>query len=296
MIEPILLILILLSGYAFSTTWYGSFYRAAREDGHRLYFRAAFYGCFSLICAFIITVLIFYSEVSFKLNLFIDWIQTISGNTYLFPSRFIATLIIVTLLFGLFAGHVMNAVSNFWEACGIHHNQWIGTLVPTKRFLLSQAMVGDELELLVQRSLRSKIPISIELKNGKLYVGFILQSFDPTQPSHGREISLFPMMSGHREEKGVKGYKFTYDYTVIYKEIAKHSSNSKHALFRRQEQDFIKIIPITEISCYCLFDIRLHRYFKEQETGGFGYNSGEAVKMDSELTYKKILSDSTKIN
>ena len=50
-------VLPLVGGYAFATIWTASLYRASRESGHRLYFRAVFYAVFLVVCAALLHVI-----------------------------------------------------------------------------------------------------------------------------------------------------------------------------------------------------------------------------------------------
>ncbi|MCX4046906.1 hypothetical protein ACET8K_03695 [Aeromonas veronii] len=259
--ESALLLLPLLAGYVISVTWYGSCYHAAREDGHRLYFRAAFYGCFSLMCGFLITLsLRGYLGKSFGNGLF-EFVEFLSDTTIEPKLRFSMTVAVVTLLFGCACGHLLNGLSNLWEILGFDRVPLLWRIIKTKPALLARALKGDELEALVQASFRSKVPIAFELHSDKVYIGFPLQSFDPTQPSHGRELRILPLLSGYRESDGEHDLFLTSNYEQIYLAVDQHCKTEKHVLYGRTVKDFAKVIPLCEIRTYSLFDVSCYDLF-----------------------------------
>ncbi|RQX21739.1 hypothetical protein EHZ61_12960 [Aeromonas caviae] len=259
--ESALLLLPLLAGYVIAVTWNGSRYHAAREDGHRLYFRAAFYGCFSLMCGFLITLsLRGYLGKDFGESIF-DWMALLSSTPIDPELRFSMTVALVTLIFGSFFGHLLNGLSNVWSKWKLYELPYIGRLVRTKKDWLAYAMQGDELEALVKASFQASVPIAFELHNDKVYIGFPLQSFDPTQLSHGRELRILPLLSGYRESDGQHDLRITSNYEQIYLEVDEHSRTEGHALYGRTVNDFAKVIPLCEIRTYSLFDIGCYDQF-----------------------------------
>jgi len=259
--ESALLLLPLLAGYVIAVTWNGSRYHAAREDGHRLYFRAAFYGCFSLLCGFLITLsLRGYLGRDLGENVF-EWIAWLSKTPIDPELRFSMTVALITLMFGAVWGHFLNGLSNVWSRWGLNRIPLIGRLVRTKNDWLAHAMQGDELEALVKASFQASVPIAFELHNDKVYIGFPLQSFDPTQLSHGRELRILPLLSGFRESDGQHDLRITSNYEQIYLEVDEHSCDEEHALYGRTVNDFAKVIPLCEIRTYSLFDIGCYDQF-----------------------------------
>ncbi|MFM5007356.1 hypothetical protein ACEUB7_02375 [Aeromonas veronii] len=263
--ESALLLLPLLAGYVMSVTWYGSRYNAAREDGHRLYFRAAFYGCFCLICGFLITLsLMGRFKAGFGADFF-DWIEFLSKKDIDPEIRFSLMVAFITLIFGIGIGHILNALSNVWEFFLFDRVPYLRQVIRTKKAWLASAMQGDELEALVKTSFKSSIPIAFELNNDKVYIGFPLQSFDPTQLSHGRELRILPLLSGYRESDGKHDLIVTSNYEQIYLKLDEYSQVADHELYGRKMEDFAKVIPLCEIRTYSLFDIGCYAMFHTQE-------------------------------
>lgn len=103
----------LLSGYIFSLLFPPSRYYAAREEGHKLYFRAAFYGFFLFTCSVLLICLL----TNYIPSLFeVVWDYTLylvsqSFGKYINNEKEIANLVLINgscLLLALFFGGLSN--------------------------------------------------------------------------------------------------------------------------------------------------------------------------------------------
>jgi hypothetical protein len=75
---------------------------------------------------------------------------------------------------------------------------------------------NDYLELLLTQALDETRQVSITLKNGKVYVGFVVQTFDPAYDR--KYLVVLPTMSGYREATTHR-LEFITDYTRVYQQL-----------------------------------------------------------------------------
>lgn len=90
-----LLLLPLIGGFIFSKTWFGTRYACAREEGHRLYFRAGFVAVFLFALAALLRFLL--NEVPFYES-FENWLAGVVKDTAKqtdFGSLFALTMVCV---------------------------------------------------------------------------------------------------------------------------------------------------------------------------------------------------------
>ncbi|KGD65115.1 hypothetical protein Y5S_01549 [Alcanivorax nanhaiticus] len=235
-----LLLLPLLAGYAFSVSWAGSRYNCAREDGYRLYFRAAFYGCFLLTSSFLIHLLLIAYNIEPSTTIIKSICSAIPGLTYEDHKTELQYLFLsaTSLVIGSTLGHTLNLIPGF------------------KKFLLLQAIRNHDLELLMLRAVQKLMAISFTMGNGKIYVGFIVTSVDPA--AQGTAVRILPLMSGFRDKDSGKA-EFTTFYDLMYEHIS--NGNAAHL----SPEDFEIVLPLNEIQSANLFDTDAYELFKNEE-------------------------------
>jgi hypothetical protein len=104
---------------------------------------------------------------------------------------------------------------------------------------------GKELEKLFYGAMRQDRPVSLTLKNRKVYIGRIIR-LPPILEGDATHIRLLPIMSGYRDEKTVV-WTPTTSYTDAYLEILKGQIPGLHS------EDFEIVIPVSEIITANLF-------------------------------------------
>jgi hypothetical protein len=88
---------------------------------------------------------------------------------------------------------------------------------------------GDEFEQLINRALNTAKPVMLTLRGGKVYVGFVVSSFNPAYPK--RTIRIVPLKSGYREVTKHR-VTFTTNYSDALDQIM--SDITKSELERNQ--------------------------------------------------------------
>lgn len=256
-----LIIVPVLAGYIFSTVWNGSKYHAAREDGHRLYFRAVFYGVFCLVVGFLCSVI-----SQGYLQVFTPWLGMVEFTFSESLTGFHGELFVLafwTLTAGCVLGFLLNGIGYIADFIP---SQFVQIVLLSRSFLLRRAMNGDELERLIAYSTNNAIPIAFELSTGKVYVGFVVNAPDPTTRSHGREISILPFVSGYRETEKPFSYTFTHSYGKMYELLLQieEDDDTEHELYGVCPDDFVKVLKVDNISNMGLLDFKTYEYFQQQ--------------------------------
>lgn len=261
----VFIIIPIVAGYIFSSIWNGSKFHAAREDGHRLYFRAAFYGLFCLISGFFLSIIVepFITPILTPTSAFIEHYFVYK----LTPMHIHMGVIMLCILFiGCGLGFLLNTIGFIgtmltrFTGWGFFQKIFLG-----RNYLLRKATEGNELERLIAYSTQYAIPIAFELSSGKVYVGFATNAPDPTSPSHGKEISVLPLVSGYRETEEPYSYTFSHSYSKIYDLLEKvDEMEEKHELDYVDPEDFIKVINVDSLSNVGLLNFATYSYFQKQ--------------------------------
>lgn len=109
---------------------------------------------------------------------------------------------------------------------------------------------GGLIELLLDEAIRNDLFVEVSLRNGKAYIGSVL---DPGLGSDDSDIALIPVLSGYRE-KDTQELKITTSYSrVISKAISDYDLSLGY---------FRVVVPMSEVVSARIFDFdvaRLHR-------------------------------------
>lgn len=89
--------------------------------------------------------------------------------------------------------------------------------------------------------------VSVTLRNRKVYVGFVVRTFDPAYDR--KYVIILPTMSGYRAEP-THTMTFDTDYTRVYQALL---AEDESRLVRGVE-DFQVVIPVAEVVSANLFD------------------------------------------
>src|SRR5690606_3817495 len=90
---------------------------------------------------------------------------------------------------------------------------------------------GNDLEILLLRSMDTETAVLLTLGTGKVYVGYVVRLFNPDVER--KHIRLLPVMSGYRSEK-TQEVSFTTFYDVV-REMAHDPASDFYGLL---EKDF----------------------------------------------------------
>jgi hypothetical protein len=105
--------------------------------------------------------------------------------------------------------------------------------------------------------------LEIILKNGKVYIGFVLWPFNPEYDR--KYIFILPTVSGYRD-KDTHELELTTQYTSVYKQMIEEEAER----LVLGVEDFRILVPVSEIVSAHLFDSLAFEKFNPlpHETGG----------------------------
>lgn len=228
------LLLPLLGGYFFISSWNYTRFDTTRYSGEGLLFHSATAGMIFLIFAFGLTSsVIHYWPESTKL-----WQRLVpfdySGTSFL------------AFLFGVSLWAPLNMLKTFKRE---------------DRALKTLECANDFLEMLLARAQAELKPVSVVLKSRKVYIGFVTGSFDPANSR--KYIQLLPLQSGYRDSRTLQ-LTITTDYSRVYDRII-----SQELPLDVNTDDFVVVVPITGIVSINLFDEKAYGLFNTATAEGF---------------------------
>jgi hypothetical protein len=219
------LLLPLLGGYIFITYWNRTRFHVKRYSGERLIFHAALAGVFFLGVSYVVIRIL----------------------TSTMPATYSAW-------------HAQVPVAHSGTAIGallLGVSAWI----PLNWFFKRPAEINrtievwnDYLEMLLKQALEQTRHVAVTLKTRKVYIGFVLRSFDPTYDR--KYIVLLPTISGYRDEK-TQSLVLTTDYTAVYQQLI----GEDETRLVRGIDDFQTVVPVAEILSANLFDWEVYQRF-----------------------------------
>jgi hypothetical protein len=227
-----LLLLPLLGGYTFLTRWNRTRFSTKRYTGERLLFHSAFAGAVFLLAAFFIV----HTVAAVAPNLHHWWAHQV-------PFPYAGTSLLAFLLGSL---------------------SWIPANLFYPKEQEARRVVqewGDHLEILFDRAQTENRQISLTLKGGKVYIGFVLENFDP---SYDRKyVTILPMASGYRNSADHR-VVLTTPYSDVYASMLESERTDLKA------SDFKVVIPVAEVQSANLFDWDAYDEFDNVSKGGLG--------------------------
>jgi hypothetical protein len=223
------LLLPLLGGYVFMTKWNRTRFNTKRYSGERLLFHAAVAGVLLLVIAFVVV-----RAIDAGLPTFATWWR----HTIPFP----------------YAGTSLGAFlvgSLLWFPL----NYFFFPLDRESKRAINEW--NDFLEILLEKAMRETKQISVTMKHGKVYIGFVTSNFDPAYDR--KYIAVLPMASGYREPSTHKMCINTY-YAAVYQAII----SEKNEFLIKGVEDFQITLPIAEIASVNLFDPEAYEQFQQR--------------------------------
>lgn len=221
------LLLPLLGGYVFITYWNYTRFSARRYSGERLLIHAALAGVFLLVLSYAI-VLLLSAKLPGLASTWHSWVPFKHSGTSL------GALLLGTTL-------------------------WLPlNLVFRKETELRRTIAdwNDYLEELLTDALENTRQVAITLNNGKVYVGFVVRTFDPAYDR--KYIVILPTMSGYRAETTHR-LTFNTDYTRVYQALM----GEDESRLVRGVDDFQIVVPVSQVGSANLFDWEAYQRFNE---------------------------------
>jgi hypothetical protein len=191
-----LLLLPLLGGFIFVSKWYPTRYYTLRTDGYRLIFTTAVAGAALLFFASVLKTYLA-PHLPFWPATYVMWHQLAS------PEH--SGTAALAMLLGALLWRPLNLLGKPLRLL-------------SDELAINRAIRGkrDALEMFLKKAMESEKMISVSVKNGKVYVGYLTSNYNPAFPMES--ISLILAFSGHRSED-TKAAILDINYIDIYKEF-----------------------------------------------------------------------------
>lgn len=244
----VLLLLPLVGGYLFSNSCNLTRYLASREEGHRLYFRAAFWG-------FALFLLAIFLRQWLKADL--DTYRAAETNFRAWVTPYMKDAE-KGYTFDLTAAAVGSLLLAFPVAKVVNLFCWRG-------WALAKAIRHDDFERLLNEAVERTIPIALTMKSRKVYVGFVMQTFDPSRDR--KWIKILPLVSGYRDSTTLR-MQFVTNYRDAYGAVEPQDPAAPLAppLGHLAPKDFGIVLPVDNIESANLFDLIAYKSFKTGPT------------------------------
>lgn len=243
---PILLSIILVSGYLFSINALPTRYKFKRSEGWSAYFFVSAWGILFFSIGWLLCSLLNCVGFADKLGLFLGFNKDTASHVIPFSADSgsvilnlqIATWAAVSMLLAFF--------------CGLIIKLWYNKATRKHKAIAKAARSNPIEELMIEASL-TMFPIVATLKSKKVYVGWVRKP----ALEHGKVeyISLIPLLSGYRE-KDTLSVVFSTNYNDHYSESGVYNGTSKLGL-----EHFRVVIPISELDNISLFDFDTYKKF-----------------------------------
>jgi hypothetical protein len=256
-------ILPLISGFIFVCEYRAMRVWSERAETQRLYYYAAAWGTgFFVVGLFLHDLLITYSSTY---KGFMGWLYAnqllpllerpqSQGATPLSPqATTVRADLLVFCCWALLIGMLTPAWNVITRFLDYLYVRLFKKSNPAHSFLrwLNLRAVTDEIELLLVNAVVTQQPVQATLSNGKVYVGKVIESRDPS--SKLETFRLIPMMSGYRDKDTGE-----VEYTTFYQNIFTALKGNGVGI-----RSFELVIPIDKIVTISGFDLTAYRSFQE---------------------------------
>lgn len=244
------LLLPLLGGYFFINHWLPTRFATKRYAGERLLFHAAAAGLVWLAAAFLGVTLV----NSLDPSIGVAWKKLVP-----FPYAGVSLL---AFFGGALGGWPLNLLLWFSGRTRNHYAR------------AAMEAWGDYLEILMEDSIQRSLPVGVTLKNGKFYIGLVLQNFDPAYER--KYVRLLPTDSGYRDPTTHR-LNFTTNYSPVLREAVRRLGEAEAAAGsvgpanaadrhpQAKPEDFQIVPPGSEIQSTVLWDWDAYAQFRETE-------------------------------
>ncbi|MCD5326739.1 hypothetical protein ACFFU8_18265 [Chromobacterium piscinae] len=222
----ILILIVLVSGFTFTTRYPLARYKQSRSSGWDSYFHVTAWGVFiSLISAIIL--------------LGLTHIATIQKLEALFPSH-------ASYAFAKDVITPKYCYAVAWSVICLIVSYALGTSLEFiwKNEAIALVAAEDDFEKLLFESMARQQLIQVTLKSGKAYIGLISEQDGSKDFKKRAYISMLPYLSGYRDDKLI--LQLTNNYHKHYKNIS--DDNSDLIGYR-------VVLPISEINTAAFFDV-----------------------------------------
>lgn len=226
----------LVAGYSFIHVYHRLRFRAQALSGYRLIIEASCAGLIALVFSRLACVGIHPLVPTFLLR---AWSRLVNGVPFVGST-------ILAILFAILAAASFNLIQGFFHRgdiasdrklpWGLRHVMRFWTASRDHSLNTAIEKSGNGLQKLLHAAATSALvdgsAVGLTMSNSKFYVGFVTTS--PSLSDADEYVSLFPLMSGHREPETQKVvYDFVYPIDTIT-ELA-------------EDREVVMVVPIAEI-------------------------------------------------
>lgn len=215
-----------------------------RVEGYHLYLQAAKYGTYLFILSFIIYAIIH--------KLSCSWLLDIASSLKAYfnarigkPNSPAFDMLIVSFL----------SIALSYSFSFLINRRW-----PQEQ-AFARAIENDDFELLLYRAMANDKLVSVTMTKGKVYVGWIVRTFDPCDER--KYLRILPALSGYRANENLK-VTFTTMYQTVIDSIINSSEDEDSQNTNLEEEDFELVLAASEIQSANIFDIDAYIKFQEQ--------------------------------
>lgn len=243
-------ILSVIGGWAFAMRWHVTRYDMSRSDGEHTYFRAAFYGVVIYVATLLLRVIakVYWSSYD-ELD---DTLRAYVGRLLENHDSAIARDVVVTAAISTAVGPAIATVLNL-----LTRPDWV-----LRRIVNAQ-------DRLYYDSQRERMPVSLTLANGRVYVGIVVLA--PNPDHHHPTITLLPMYSGYRDSTG--RLVLTTDYEQIYKAFENPQTRKALALAKDWHTDFELAVRADQVVTATMFIPGVYAHFNPDWRSTIGSRS-----------------------
>lgn len=219
-------------------------YQAAREDGHRLYFRIAWYGFWLFLASFLILGSLRVTLSLAGIPLYGEVEHTVLARLAPFMKEGqqsaarvgFVTVCAFAMILGRFSPLVLN---RFAKKSSLQ--------------ALMEATSQNELEGLLVDAVAMAKSVLVTLTTGKAYVGFVLSSPEPR--AERRVIALLPLASGYRSVNHELVLTTFYDQIYVQSDAA-------------DDGNFRLVLAVDKIVSAAFFDFEIYERFNKSKVEG----------------------------
>lgn len=244
--SAVLLLLILVSGFIFTSLHVPARFRQKRVTGWDSYFYVVAWGsCWGFSSAILCVLIDYFDCVARTLQLLDIQLKDLSKLAIKFDDLRLIAWALTSVLMSL----VIGSLSKLYYF-----------LLPDRKLkLIAKIARNDHLDTFVLEASATQRPILVTLGSRKCYVGICFgeAGFDDGGSEH---VSILPLLSGHRD-KDTLSLEIKTNYHIHFEDNNIYSGEHDNLTINH----FRVIIPKSEIETYSFFDVDTFKSFKDRE-------------------------------
>lgn len=227
-----LFLLPLVAGFNFIKEWERLRYLVPREDGHKFYFRSAFWGLVvTIITAIMVATLSHLANRYLPLDRLPNYLHALLTT----PKGW---LLVSLMLCPIVA----------------YPYAWLLNRCTDDLLHFHKALKDNEFEALLVRATIENMTVMVTMEDGKVYVGWVFETSDPSKRER-KYFSIIPLMSGYRNNDG--SVAFTTYYEKVYDKAEKQ-------LRHLSMEHFTIVLPVARLASARMFDPVAYNMFQQQ--------------------------------